>query len=61
MADAGQAGHPTLRVKVITALAPDAVDDIVHRLDRANLLAVPHTSDLVDISTATGRALTSAD
>jgi hypothetical protein len=53
--------HPTLKVKVITALAPDAVDDIVRRLDRANLLAVPHTGDLVDISTATGRALTSTD
>src|SRR2546422_2099341 len=35
--------HPKLKVKVITALAPDAVDDIVRRLDRANLLAVPHT------------------
>jgi hypothetical protein len=53
--------HPTLKVKVITALAPDAVDDIVRRLDRANLLAVPHTGDLVDISAATGRALTSTD
>jgi len=53
--------HRRLKVKVITALAPDAVDDIVRRLDRANLLAVPHTGDLVDISAATGRALTSAD
>ena len=53
--------HPTLKVKVITALAPDAVDDIVRRLDRANLLAVPHVGDLVDISAATGRALTSTD
>jgi hypothetical protein len=53
--------HPTLKVKVVTALAPDAVDDIMRRLDRANLLAVPHTGDLVDISAATGRALTSTD
>ncbi|MDX6550666.1 MAG: hypothetical protein QOJ31_1350 [Gaiellales bacterium] len=53
--------HPTLRVKIITALAPDAVDDIVRRLDRANLLAVPHVGDLVDISAATGRTLASAD
>ena len=44
--------HPTLHVKIITALAPDAVYDIVHRLDRANLLAVPKASDLVDISAA---------
>jgi hypothetical protein len=48
-------------VKVITALAPDAVDDIVRRLDRANLLAVPHPGDLVDISAAPGRGLTSTD
>jgi hypothetical protein len=53
--------HPTLKVKIITALAPDAVDDIVRRLDRANLLAVPHPGDLVDISAATGRPLASAD
>ncbi|MDX6545052.1 MAG: hypothetical protein QOG02_826, partial [Gaiellales bacterium] len=53
--------HPTLRVKIITALAPDAVDDIVRRLDRGNLLAVPHVGDLVDISAATGRTLASAD
>ncbi|HEX5196262.1 MAG TPA: hypothetical protein VFW26_03540, partial [Gaiellales bacterium] len=44
--------HPTLHVKIITALAPDAVYDIVHRLDRANLLAVPRAADLVDISAA---------
>lgn len=53
--------HSTLKVKIITALAPDAVDDIVRRLDRANLLAVPHPGDLVDISAATGRALASSD
>jgi len=55
--------HPTLRVKIITALAPDAVYDIVHRLDRANLLAVPRAADLVDISSAAAvpHALTSAD
>jgi hypothetical protein len=55
--------HPTLHVKIITALAPDAVYDIVHRLDRANLLAVPKASDLVDISPAAAvpHALTNAD
>ena len=55
--------HPGLHVKVITALAPDAVYDIVHRLDRANLLAVPRAADLVDISAAAAapRALTNAD
>ena len=44
--------HPKLKVKIVTALAPDAVADIAHRLDRANLLAVPNTADLVDISSA---------
>src|SRR6478752_3024167 len=55
--------HPTLHVKIITALAPDAVYDIVHRLDRANLLAVPRAADLVDISAAAAvpHALTNAD
>ena len=55
--------HPTLHVKIITALAPDAVYDIVHRLDRANLLAVPRAADLVDISSAAAvpHALTNAD
>jgi hypothetical protein len=55
--------HPTLHVKIITALAPDAVYDIVHRLDRANLLAVPRPADLVDISAAAAKphALTNAD
>ena len=57
----GAPAHPRLKVKIITALAPDAVDDIVRRLDRANLFAVPHPVDLVDISAATGRALTSSD
>ena len=49
-------------MKIITALAPDAVYDIVHRLDRANLLAVP-ASDLVDISAAAAapHALSNAD
>ena len=55
--------HPTLHAKIITALAPDAVYDIVHRLDRANLLAVPRAADLVDISSAATvpHALTNAD
>src|SRR4051812_24426414 len=57
--------HPTLHVKIITALAPDAVYDIVHRLDRSNLLAVPRAADLIDISAAAAaavpHALTNAD
>jgi hypothetical protein len=55
--------HPSLHVKIITALAPDAVYDIVHRLDRANLLAVPKAYDLVDISSAAAvpHALSNSD
>jgi hypothetical protein len=53
--------HPSIRVKVITALADDATQDMVKRLDRANLLAVPRPQDVVDISLATGRPLTAAD
>jgi hypothetical protein len=53
--------HPTLHVKIVTALAPDAVADIAHRLDRANLLAVPRTADFVDISAAGLHALSAAD
>ena len=48
-------------MKVITAIDPAAVDDLVRRLDRTNLLAVPKVGDLVDVSAATGRALTTAD
>src|SRR3954452_20758429 len=49
--------HPTLHVKIITALAPDAVYDIVHRLDRSNLLAVPRAADLIDIPPAAAAAV----
>src|SRR5690348_1566221 len=57
----GVPAHPTLHVKVITAIDPAAVDDMVRRLDRTNLLAVPRVADLVDVSAATGRSLTTAD
>jgi hypothetical protein len=53
--------HPTLHVKIVTALAADAVADIAHRLDRANLLAVPRTADFVDISATDLHALGAAD
>jgi hypothetical protein len=56
-----QPRYPRLRVKVVTALEPDAVDDLVRRLDRANLTAVPRPADVVDIAADTGRPLTAAD
>jgi hypothetical protein len=40
--------HPHLHVKFITAIPPDAVMDIAHRMDAANILAVPRSSDFVD-------------
>jgi hypothetical protein len=49
--------HPKLRVKYITAIPPEAVLDIAHRMDAANLLAVPRASDFIDAST---RNLTAA-
>jgi hypothetical protein len=45
--------HPKLRVKFITAIPADAVLDIAHRMDAANLLAVPRASDFIDASTHT--------
>jgi hypothetical protein len=45
--------HPKLHVKYITAIPPDAVLDIAHRMDAANLLAVPRASDFIDASTHT--------
>jgi hypothetical protein len=45
--------HPKLHVKYITAIPPDAVLDIAHRMDAANLLAVPRASDFIDASTKT--------
>jgi hypothetical protein len=55
--------HPRLHVKVVTSLAPDAVADIAHMLDRQNLLAVPRNADFVDISSAAlaPHALTDGD
>jgi len=57
----GAPAHPTLHAKIITALDPAAVDDIVRRLDRTNQIGVPKLGDLVDVSQATGRALTADD
>jgi hypothetical protein len=53
--------HPTTRIKIVTALEPDAVEDIVRRLDRSNVTAVPRPADLVDVAADTGGTLTSAD
>ncbi|MGZ4430772.1 MAG: Ig-like domain-containing protein [Gaiellales bacterium] len=49
--------HPTLHAKIITAIPPEAVADIAQRLDRANQMAPPRVQDFVDISAASGRAL----
>jgi hypothetical protein len=43
--------HPRLHVKIITAIPPQAVMDIAHRLDAADILAVPRPSDFVDAHT----------
>ena len=43
--------HPRLHVKFITAIPPEAVMDIAHRMDAANILAVPRPSDFVDAHT----------
>lgn len=40
--------HPGLHVEYITAIPPDAVYDIAHRMDLANIFAVPRPSDFVD-------------
>lgn len=40
--------HSALHVKYITAIPADAVMDIAHRMDAANLFAVPRPSDFVD-------------
>jgi hypothetical protein len=53
--------HATLRAKIITAVPQVAIDDILHQLDRANLLAVPRDADVVDISAASAHALAAAD
>ncbi len=45
--------HPGLHVRFITAIPAAAVLDIAHRMDLANLFAVPRPSDFVDASTRT--------
>ncbi len=50
--------HPGLHVKFITAIPPEAVMDIAHRMDAADVLAVPRPSDFVDAHT---RSLTAAE
>ena len=43
--------NPNLHVKYITAIPPDAVLDMAHRIDRANVVAVPVSGDFIDAST----------
>jgi hypothetical protein len=43
--------NPSLHVKYITAIPPDAVLDMAHRIDRANVVAVPVSGDFIDAST----------
>ena len=43
--------HPGLHVKYITAIPADAVLDMAHRIDRANVVAVPTNGDFIDAST----------
>jgi hypothetical protein len=43
--------HANLHVKYITAIAPDAVLDMAHRIDKANIVAVPTNADFIDAST----------
>ncbi|MGH3139409.1 MAG: hypothetical protein ACRDQE_06720 [Gaiellales bacterium] len=43
--------HPGLHVKYITAIPADAVLDMAHRIDRANIVAVPTNGDFIDAST----------
>lgn len=50
--------HLGLHVKFITAIPPEAVMDIAHRMDAANILAVPRPSDFVDAHT---RSLTAGE
>jgi hypothetical protein len=54
--------HPGLHVKYITAIPADAVLDMAHRIDRANIVAVPTNADFIDASTRylTASAYTSA-
>jgi hypothetical protein len=48
--------HPALHVKYITAIPPAAVLDIAHRMDAANLFAVPRPADFIDASARTLKA-----
>jgi hypothetical protein len=43
--------HPGLHVKFITAIPPEALVDIAHRMDAADVLAVPRPSDFIDAHT----------
>ena len=43
--------NPNLHVKYITAIPADAVLDMAHRIDRANVVAVPVSGDFIDAST----------
>jgi len=43
--------HAKLRVKYITAVPADAVLDMAHRIDKANIVAVPTNGDFIDAST----------
>ncbi|HET7171309.1 MAG TPA: hypothetical protein VFI18_06720, partial [Gaiellales bacterium] len=43
--------HANLHVKYITAIPADAVLDMAHRIDRANVVAVPTRADFIDAST----------
>jgi hypothetical protein len=45
--------HPALHVRYITAVPPAAVLDIAHRMDAANVFAVPRPSDFIDAATTT--------
>ena len=43
--------NPNLHVKYITAIPADAVLDMAHRIDRANVVAVPTNGDFIDAAT----------
>lgn len=53
--------RPDLHIKLATSIPADALAEIAHQIDQANVFAVPRAADFVDLSAATGRALTSAD
>ena len=43
--------NPNLHVEYITAIPADAVLDMAHRIDKANVVAVPTNGDFIDAST----------